>query len=112
MIVNLTTRPLVLVGKDGTSITIRPSGRIAQVITSEIDVDRIEIGWLVIPVIRTVVGQVIDLPEPDGKTKYLVRREVQAACPDRNDLLVPTRFLHDETGVTSNEARALSAGSF
>jgi len=112
MIVNLTTRPLVLVGKDGTSITIKPSGRVAQVITKDIEIGTVEIGWLVIPVIRTVVGQVIDLPEPDGKTKYLVRREVQAACPDRNDLLVPTRFLHDETGVTSNEARALSAGSF
>jgi hypothetical protein len=72
MIVNLTPYAVTLIGERGVFFTIEPSGKVARVSTG-IKVSEIE---------------VVDLPEPDGQTRYVVSRDVVMACPDRDDLMM------------------------
>jgi len=106
MIVNLTPHAVNLVGNDGTA-TIPPSGRVARVTTTETEVGRVEIDGVTIPIVTTSYGEVTDLPEPDGATRYVVSRVVRAARPDRDDLLVPTQFIRADSGAITG-AMALS----
>lgn len=43
-------------------------------------------------------GKVVDLPDPQENTIYIVSRLVADACRDRNDLLIPGPVLRDENG--------------
>jgi len=106
MIVNLTPHPVFLEG-DGGVTTIHPSGKVARVATTETEVGNVEVNGVVVPLVTTTYGQVTDLPEPDGATRYIVSRVVRSACPERDDLLVPTRFTRDQAGNIV-AARALS----
>jgi len=107
MIVNLTPHPVTLVGPDGRSATIEPSGKVTRVAATESEVGKVEVDGVVVPLVTTTYGEVVNLPEPDGATRYIVSRVVRAACPDRDDLLVPTRFVRDDTGAITG-AQALS----
>lgn len=46
-----------------------------------------------IPLYKAEFGEVEGLPEPRKGFYFIVSSLVAAACPDRNDLLVPTEFL-------------------
>jgi len=105
-IINLTPHPVTLLGPDG-DITIEPSGTIARVEAIEKAVGTITVDWLDVPVVQTEFGQVTGLPEPNGMARYIVSRVVMSACPDRDDLLVPTQFVRDEQGNIKG-AKALS----
>ena len=53
-----------------------------------------------IPVYSAAYGPVTGLPEPDGKTRYIVSNIVaQAMRGKRSDLLVPTLFIRDGNGA-------------
>jgi len=93
MIVNLTPHPITLLGMEGFKGTVQPSGTVAQVATTETEV---EIDGAMVPV---VFAEVVDLPAFDGKTRYIVSPAVKAACPDRDDLLVPWHFVRDTAGA-------------
>jgi hypothetical protein len=105
MIVNLTPHPVTLVG-DGGLTTILPSGKVARVATTEAEVGNVEVNGVVVPLVTTTYGKVMldsvmadkELPDPAENTWYIVSRVVRSACPDRNDLLVPTRFTRDQAG--------------
>jgi len=98
-VINLTPHPINLMGKGGAIVTVEPSGQIARVTTTEIYLKDVEIDKVVVPVMRTTFERVANLPEPDGTTWYIVSRIVKAACPDRDDLLVPTHVVRDENGT-------------
>jgi len=51
-----------------------------------------------IPLFSKVFGKVVGLPEPTEGTMFIVSALVKAACPDRKDLLVPTKLVRDEKG--------------
>lgn len=43
-------------------------------------------------------SKVINLPEPRPDTRYIVSSAVAAACPNRNDLIVPGGYVRNEKG--------------
>jgi hypothetical protein len=47
---------------------------------------------------KTVLGQVVDLPEPQDDTLYIVSRAVAEAARDRDDLVVPDNVIRDDQG--------------
>ena len=51
-----------------------------------------------IPVTKQVFAEVVDLPEPQEGTFYIVSRLVAAAVPERVDLLIPGPLVRGETG--------------
>ena len=93
-IINLTPHALVIVLKDGSKITIDPSGIIPRVSTTVVQVG--EEGG--IPLFRTEYGQVTDLPPAEDGKLFVVSGLLKAACPDRKDLLTPAKQIRDEAG--------------
>jgi len=99
MIVNLTPHPVTLERADGKSVVLEPSGTVAHIGARAAKLHVEDIDGVEVSLIRIDFGQVIDLPDPDGQTKYVVSEDVLAACPDRDDLLVPSRCVRDRTGA-------------
>jgi len=106
MIVNLTPHPIV-VHDGGNAEIIPPSGRIARVATSSIEMHRIEAGHGVNPMLQmTTFGQVIDLPEPKKDTFLIVSGIVLSALREqgstRQDVIAPATGPTD--GAIRNDA--------
>jgi len=106
MIVNLTPHPIV-VHDGGNAEIIPPSGRIARVATSSIEMHRIEAGHGVNPMLQmTTFGQVIDLPEPKKDTFLIVSGIVLSALREqgstRQDVIAPATGPKD--GAIRNDA--------
>ena len=90
-LVNLTPHPIVI--DDGTTVlTIAPSGTITRVEKSIIDLGD---GFYTI-----VWGDVVDLPEPQDNTIYMVSAMVAGRVPDRTDVASPATDLanRDDNG--------------
>ena len=51
------------------------------------------------PLSQAVYGEPVGLPEYDRNILYIVSQIVKAACPERQDLLVPSEFVRDANGV-------------
>ena len=91
MFINLTLHDINIVD-DMTGRVVRTipvSGIVARVYHQETaagDIDGI-------PLVILRAGTVQDLPKPKAGVYYIVSRSVQEACPDRHDLLVPTRMV-------------------
>lgn len=85
--VNLTPHDVIVVGEDGKEILRIPvSGIVARVMTKQEVVDEIN-G---IPVVRTKFGEVIDMPEPQPDTVFIVSTLVaQALAGTRDDIVAP-----------------------
>jgi len=83
--VNLTPHEIRVVSQDGNVIlVIPPSGRVARVATTQEKVSEIN-G---IPVIKTSIGDVQGIPEPQPDTVYIVSTLVAQAA-DRQDVVAP-----------------------
>ena len=103
MIVNLTPHAIVVICQSAyrnplTSVTFPPSGNVARVETSSECQ-----GWLMedgvpIPLYRTELGSVIDLPSPQDGTMLIVSSIVKGKHPRRDDLLSPYGLVRDEEG--------------
>lgn len=92
-LVNLTPHALNI-SAGGQSLEIPASGIVARCAQSNIVVGEVN-G---IPVTRQIFGEVVDLPEYEPNTLYIVSRLVASAKPERNDLLIPGALLRDEAG--------------
>ena len=94
MIANLTPHPVnIFVGGEA-SITLAPSGVVPRCSQSAEQVGTVD-G---IPVSRQVFGEVVDLPVPQDGVYLVVSRLVAAACPARDDLLIPGPMVRGEDG--------------
>jgi hypothetical protein len=51
-----------------------------------------------IPLFSKTFGEVVGLPDPQEGILFIVSGLVKAACPNRTDLLVPTKLVRDEKG--------------
>lgn len=51
-----------------------------------------------IPLFSKTFGEVVGLPDPQEGILFIVSGLVKAACPNRADLLVPTKLVRDEKG--------------
>lgn len=98
-LVNLTPHDLVVVlGENGDKITIPKSGKVARVLSDQ--VLKGEING--IPVFEQTFGEIVDLPDPEADTYYIVSAIVLAAAKaaGRTDCLAPntSKAIRDEAG--------------
>ena len=105
-LINLTPHPINLPAG-----TIQPSGQVARVSVSHgfsrhVDAEGLGSVKLDLP----TYGDVENLPGPKSETMFIVSGMVQAACPDRDDLLVPAELVRDDQGrIVGANALALPA---
>ena len=92
--VNLTPHTLNVVDRNGKVHNIEPSGIVARVETTKMVVGSTDGFGLT----AEVTGSVINVPEPEWLTLYIVSRVVAAQLTDRTDILVPGEFIRDEAG--------------
>ena len=92
--VNLTPHTLTVVDRNGKIHNIEPSGIIARVHTAKTTIGSTD-GF---GVTVEVTGNVIDMPEPEWLTLYIVSRVVATQLMGRTDVLVPGDFIRDEAG--------------
>ena len=99
IIVNLTPHNVNIVLDDGTIVTIERSGMVARCAQTTVQAGQIQYSDSIsIPVSISKYGEVVDLPEPDGKHYYIVSRLIMNACQDRSDLLCPNELVRDDDG--------------
>jgi hypothetical protein len=96
--VNLTPHEIRVRGMDGAVSTtdrrIPPSGNIARV-----SVDKQLSGHInCLPILESIVGSVVGLPEPVENTAYIVSMAVRTAVPNRKDVYSPGTLLRDSNG--------------
>ena len=87
-LINLTPHPLNFPDR-----TIESSGVARVSATSEVvgDFDGVD-------VYRVTYGDVVGLPEPQSRVRYVVSRMTAAAAPDRMDLVVTSNIIRDDQG--------------
>lgn len=92
-LINCTPHTLNIIVEDEI-VDIAPSGVVSRCSQSEQEIGTLD-G---IPVTKQVFGEVVDLPKPKLDTYYVVSRLVAAACPNRQDLLIPGPLVRDNEG--------------
>ena len=92
--VNLTPHTINVILPDGSVRDFPASGSVARCSQSNIVVAELD-G---IPITRQSFGEVVGLPAPQEGTRFIVSRLVAAACPDRDDLLIPGPLVRDAAG--------------
>ena len=93
-LINLTPHDVNLNG-----VVFGRSSAPARVSSTQEVVDEVELPEAKIQVFKTVLGSVVDLPDPSKGVIFLVSRMVASAAPSRSDLAVPGPLLRDENGV-------------
>lgn len=94
MFVNKTPHKLTIFRGDGSTLEldpIAPCPRASEVIQRVATLDGIEIS-------RVTYGNVLDLPDPEDGTIYVVSMLVRSACPNRTDLVSPGKLVRDSGG--------------
>ena len=92
---NLTPHTINFVSPEGHPvIDIEPAGTVARVSVNTEMVGEID-G---IPVTKSVYGEVVDLPEPEDGTIYIVSALVAGRVPEREDVFIPSESVRDENG--------------
>lgn len=114
MIVNLTPHSITI-HDGGNAVTLPPSGTVARVATSSIEMHRIDAGHGVSAVLQmTTFGQVVDLPEPKKDTLLIVSGLVLSALreqgSERQDVIAPATgpkdgAIRDEAGCITGVTR-------
>jgi hypothetical protein len=84
-LVNLTTHTIHIERRDGTRLSVEPSGQVARVGLVSLPVWEID-GCLVS---ATSPGEVEGLPEPEEGVFYVVSAPLRLAVPNRADVLSP-----------------------
>lgn len=94
-IVNLTPHAINVVNGENIE-TFEPTGTVARCTVTSIESGNVN-G---IPTFREVTGVVVDLPEPQVGTLFIVSRIVFEAAKDRTDLISPitSRAVRDDNG--------------
>lgn len=92
-VVNLTRSDVTVVHPDKPSVTSTyPRSETGY---ASVQIENVTIGDVNgFPVTEQKFGGIINLPsQDDGKTVYIVNRQVRAALPDRDDLICPGRAI-------------------
>ena len=102
-LINKTPHPVTLVLKDGAKITLAPVLPTPRVSSSSVVTATYTItdgNGIEHEIVREapVFGEVVDLPEPEEGTLYIVSMLVAARAAGRNDLVSPGRQLRNEAG--------------
>lgn len=105
-LINLTPHAINIVNSDGSTTSIPASGKIARVDSTVVNIGSIN-G---IPLVRTVFGDVIDLPDAVDDTIYIVSTMVLNRVPGREDVVSPANLVRNDYGFVVG-AGALTVGS-
>lgn len=92
--VNLTPHPLIILDRDGKSVSIPATGDVARVSSTDTVVGHIN-G---ITIHKVVFGDVVGVPDPRPDTVFLVSRMVKDRISDRDDVMVPGLAVRDSDG--------------
>ena len=94
-IINLTPHDVNVVKNNGDVITFPSSGIVTRCTQTTTQISCVN-G---IPLTQTSFGVVVDLPQPQEDTIFIVSRLVLNACKGvRDDLIVPNDIVRDEQG--------------
>jgi hypothetical protein len=75
-------------------LSFEPSGMVARVSSEYKEIDRVNET----PIYKVEFGEVVDLPEPESDTVYIVSGMVLDAVKYRNDLVAPGQLVRDSNG--------------
>ena len=94
-IINLTPHDVNIVKNNGDVVTFSPYGTVARCTQTTTQIGDAN-G---IPLTQTSFGVVVDLPQPQKDTIFIVSRLVLNACKGvRDDLVVPNDLVRDDQG--------------
>ena len=105
---NLTPHAITVRAPDGTDHTFPPSGSVARVATTEVQVGACNITGA--PIVRRTLGEPQGLPEED--TPCLVSAMVASACPGRLGVYAPDSgptAIRDDRGLIVAVTRLVAA---
>jgi len=97
-VVNLTPHAIVIVGPEGSTMTIPPSGVVARVATATSPAGEIRGEGFPVPLTRVSFGEVQGLPDEEVDTTLIVSALVRAAVPHRGDVASPGDLVRGEDG--------------
>nr|MBN1228859.1 hypothetical protein [Anaerolineae bacterium] len=96
--INLTPHEITVVSSDGEIVrTFAPTGVVARVDQMDVSVGKLTVGQTLVPLVRSIYGDVINLPDPAPETLYIVSKMTMDAS-DREDLISPGRMVRGEDG--------------
>lgn len=105
-LLNLTPHPLTLVGENGT-LTVPPSGQVARLAVTRTACAPVTVDGVTLPVSRTTLGEIVNLPAP-APGVILVVSALVAEAAARADVMSPGELLRDSSGAVIG-ARGLCA---
>jgi len=93
---NLTPHVLNVLDEEGNPVMeIPPSGEIARVSVSYRKIEEVN-G---IPIFSAHYGEIVNLPEPEPGTYFIVSGMVKSTIPNRLDVFSPGELVRDENGM-------------
>ena len=98
---NLTPHHIKLINQStGEEVVLPPDPNgPARCVVSRVQVDQLLIRGVTIPIVKTIFGDVYNLPATVHGTRFIVSRPVaEALAGIRRDLLVPENLVRDEQG--------------
>lgn len=107
-LVNLTPHVINLLTNTGEVVEIEPLNDTPARVSAELkDCGVFEANGLIFNRTEQVFGDIINLPEAQKGTFFVVSRIVAEAAPERKDLAIVNDLVRDEQGLVSH-ARSLS----
>jgi hypothetical protein len=97
VIKNLTPHALNLIVGEKT-VVVAPSGLAPRVTMTPTADGTVTVDGIEIPIVRTVAGEVTDLPAQEQGVLLVVSRVVAEAARGRTDLVVPDDLVRDAKG--------------
>jgi hypothetical protein len=95
---NMTPHAVNMITKTRT-VTFEPTGVIPRCTQSSEHLNDITVDGFTFPIVKSVFGEVFDLPEKEEDTIIIVSMVVAKARPDRDDLVFPNELVRDDSGV-------------
>ena len=96
---NLTPHDVNVVCENGKTVTFPPEGIIPRCTQSSEKIGEVTVGDDTVDIVKSVFGQVNDLPEREKDTIFIVSMVVAKAASDRDDLVIPTDLVRNEAGA-------------
>ena len=95
---NMTPHTVTLIGEGGSSEHIHPTGICPRCAQESVKIGEVTVNGVTVPIVKTVFGEVSDLPDREEDTIFIVSLPV-AKTAARDDLVIPTDLVRDDGGV-------------
>lgn len=92
-LVNLTDQTIILIA-DSTARTIEPSGKVCYIEEQSYDDGDWEFDGMNVPITAKMFGRIINEPEPEDNTGYIVDAKVAIHMLTRGDIFILAREVY------------------